>query len=117
MKLVAAAVAATIVLSAAAKGEEWGNPYFGRYWMHACTEEAMQPLCYAYIMGLQGTNEYMTFVAKHPIWCETAGVTLDQLRLIFLKTLNEEVSRVHEEPASGIAILGFMKSFPCRKAH
>lgn len=115
MKVTAAAAFAFVAFAAAADAEDWGSPYFGRYWMHACTEEGTKPLCYAYIRGLQGTNEYMAFIAKRPVWCETEGVSLDQLRLIFLNTLNEEVSRVHEEPASGIAILGFLKAFPCRK--
>ena len=115
MKILAAAMIATTLLPAAASSEEWGDPYFGRYWVHACTDEVAKPLCYAFIRGVHGVNEYMTFIVKKPIWCETEGATLDQLRMIFLNTLNEEVARLHIEPASGIAILGFMKSYPCKR--
>jgi len=63
---------------------------------------------------MQGTNEMLLYGHKDPLWCETPGVSLDQLRQIFLRELSDSAAELNREPGAGIAIFGFMKAFPCK---
>lgn len=91
------------------------NPFYGMYWVQTCASEEGKALCYAFLRGIQGVNELLT-ATKRPIWCEPYVVSPEQLREIFIKTLSDEAARIHDEPASGIAVLGLMRAFPCKRA-
>ena len=103
-----------LLSTATARAQSWGDPFLGLYWTHACSESAALPICYAFIRGIQGANEMLLYGHKAPLWCETPGVSLDQLRQVFLKELSDNVADLNREPGAGIAIFGFMKAFPCK---
>jgi hypothetical protein len=69
-------------------------------------------LCWAYIQGLNGTNDLLKYGANNPIWCVPSGVTTEQMRLVILKAIKGKPEDLHF-PFAGLAIAALIETFPC----
>jgi hypothetical protein len=86
----------------------------GNYWLGLCDDpgEGVRAYCWAYIQGLNGTNDLLKYGANNPIWCLPSGVTTEQMRLVILKAMRAKPEDLHF-PFAGLAIAALIEKFPC----